>query len=375
VNSHLESYRVQLNTLSPVFIGSGKKITKKEYIYFKKGNRVIVPEFHKLFQLLDKKGMIDEYILFMESRQNDLYYWLRSKNISLPEVERIKEYELDAGDAIIPGKSFRGLWLFVKDNFGNLYIPGSSLKGAIRTALLAKMAHDNPQKSRNHLKELADSLNQVNRYKRGHFNADAARIESEHIHSLSFNNNRREMVNSVMRGIQVSDSRPVSTDNLIVCSKIDVDTSGSETALPTFRECIKPRTPISFTITLDNNMLSTVGITLEYIRDAIKLFSQLQYKYYISKFSLPPNFDETEANNGMELFIGGGAGFVSKTIIYPIGRENALAFTGKLLNKLFYRHKHLRDITYGVSPRMLKCTKYRGKLFMFGKSEVEFLEL
>ena len=42
MRSHLKIYTFKLKTLSPLFIGSGKEITKKEYVYVPNGHRVIM---------------------------------------------------------------------------------------------------------------------------------------------------------------------------------------------------------------------------------------------------------------------------------------------------------------------------------------------
>lgn len=43
----LKHYRVKIRVLSPIHIGSGEKIKKKEYIYMPWNHRVIIPNVEK----------------------------------------------------------------------------------------------------------------------------------------------------------------------------------------------------------------------------------------------------------------------------------------------------------------------------------------
>ena len=69
------------------------------------------------------------------------------------------------------------------------------------------------------------------------------------------------------------------------------------------------------------------------------------------------------------VYLGGGAGFVSKTIIYALFQKTEGI---KMIQNIFEKtdvpkvHKHGQDLKYGVSPHILKCTHYRGKTVQMG---------
>jgi CRISPR-associated protein Csm5 len=364
MTNHLQSFTLKLKALSPVFIGSGREITKKEYIYIVNGQRIIMPDYTKFAHFLDEKNLINDFTDFMTSSQSGLFFWLSGKGIKPEDISRFAAYEVYAGDAIIPLKPFRGVQLFIKDNYGKPYIPGSSLKGAIRSAILAKMANDNKTKSQKHYQNFNANLEHTQYINKNFLKRETEEMEADFLHTLDYKNSRGESsrksdaINSVMKGLQVSDSEPLNTNVLVLCAKRDIKPNGMENALPICRECIKPETEITFMLTIDSSILSTAGIDLSFIKSAIAEFAAMQVKYFSSKFRLPQNMDSSIAKNGMELYLGGGAGFVSKTVIYPLGGDVAIKFVGKYMASQFKIHKHKFDEKNGVSPHMLKCTSY-----------------
>ena len=49
MNNFLKHYRLKIHTLSPVAVGSGEKIGKKEYIYLPAKKRALVPDIEKMY--------------------------------------------------------------------------------------------------------------------------------------------------------------------------------------------------------------------------------------------------------------------------------------------------------------------------------------
>ena len=56
--NYLKHYEMELIILSPVYIGSGEKIGKKEYIFLPLKKRVLVPDLGKMYTALMKKRAI-----------------------------------------------------------------------------------------------------------------------------------------------------------------------------------------------------------------------------------------------------------------------------------------------------------------------------
>lgn len=136
----MESERktIKLQTLTPVHIGSGE-ILKENFDYIKNGTFIHVLDRKKLFRLLTKKGFTESILANALLSKN--IKTIIDKNLSgtLP-----KEFSLRR--VIVPqnqGENFRDdLREQIYDGFGKPYIPGSSIKGAIRTALLSCILED-----------------------------------------------------------------------------------------------------------------------------------------------------------------------------------------------------------------------------------------
>ena len=54
----LKHYRMRIEALSPIYIGSGVKLGTKEYIYMPWNHEVIIPDMQKMFLAVQKKGLI-----------------------------------------------------------------------------------------------------------------------------------------------------------------------------------------------------------------------------------------------------------------------------------------------------------------------------
>ena len=96
------------------------------------------------------------------------------------------------------------------------------------------------------------------------------------------------------------------------------------------------------------------------------------YKNYISQFSSHFTGCPPIRGNKTTFYLGGGAGYLSKTVTYGImhGAE-AVWTTAEIIDqtlppKVRDMHKHHLDLQKGVSPHLLKCTLYRGSLCQMG---------
>jgi CRISPR-associated protein Csm5 len=126
--SHLTTFKLKLKLLSPLFIGQGYELNKKEYLYFPKEKRVVMLNMVKFVDFLDSRGIIDDYADFMLSNQSDLRYWLENTVRGSIPYRDLSSYEMYAGDSLDDKHSLIGIQLFIKDKQGQPYIPGSSLK-------------------------------------------------------------------------------------------------------------------------------------------------------------------------------------------------------------------------------------------------------
>jgi CRISPR-associated protein Csm5 len=378
---HLERHRLRIKTLSPIYIGSGLKLNKKEYIYMPNGQRIIFVHFDKLITFLDRKKLLHLFEKFMidQDENNGLYDWLQRQKINEEQYREFSNYSIKAGNALGIGIPFREIHTFVKNSHGEPYLPGSSVKGAIRTAIAANFLMDQrPRFSRN-LHEI-ETQAKVQRKGKYYLKTQAESLENTLFRKLNLVNNRKNAVNDILRGIQISDSLPINSEKLILCLKIDrrkdgtsnINNRNQATGL-LFRECIQPQTEIEASLTLDHSVLKGTGISVDFIKEALDEFEENYYESFASQFTGKPEDAEYKCREGFPLIIGGGVGFASKTLIYPLAdqRERGVKIVSQILSKQFpANHKHTQDVSLGVSPHIIKFTKVNNKNYPMGYCEV-----
>ena len=65
---------------------------------------------------------------------------------------------------------------------------------------------------------------------------------------------------------------------------------------------------------------------------------------------------------------------MSKTVIYALyGKKEGVRTVASVFDKtkVPHVHKHNRDVAQGVSPHIIKCTRWKGSLYQFGQCRFE----
>lgn len=386
MKNFLKNYEFTLTVKGPVHIGNGKTLSKVDYFFYK--DRIYFPNLHKMFLYIKQMHLIDDYESFMYSARNDLTYWLNRKRIISTVAEKCTDYSVTLSK--LPNLKSWKLSTFIKDPYGNPYIPGSSLKGLIRTLLLAKEIVDNPDDYAEIRNDIRRSINDPrkniisNLYKasstipkakrlekivdeaiKSKLNKASSTLEEIAFHKLNCSDNRKNAVNDVFKGLIVSDSQPLSTNDLIVTEKIDYNVVGNEKPLPLYRESLVPNTQVKFNVTIDTSIFN---YTIDDILQAVKLFATDYYTYFSS------NFRGIKKPTSNTVWLGGGAGYVSKTIMYNLFGDDAYNIVSSVLNVTQKHHDHGADKDKGVSPVTVKLTKYNNTLCHYGECSLSITE-
>lgn len=175
----------------------------------------------------------------------------------------------------------------------------------------------------------------------------------------------------LLRGLSVSDSQVIADSAMCLSCKCDASVSGAVRKLPLCRECIAPGQLIHTTLTLDQSILRG-RITKESLLRAIQTFAAYHQKTYAEHFTVPDHAHYQLAAS--TLFLGGGAGFFSKTLSYPYeGKQLALQHVSAFMCKSFRAHHHENDPALGISPHTMKYGLYHQELFPFGPCKVDIL--
>lgn len=374
VKEYLHHYRMKITALSPVHIGDGTLIGKKEYIQLKFRGPVLIPDLSRMFGDLCAMGKEQAFESFLlKNNKDSLGQWLQMEKIPEKKIASWKRYALDSGDAFIRpqnGKAAtpKGILSFIKDAYGMPYVPGSSLKGMIRTALLAAEIEWDKRRYDGCLQAVSDGARRGGK-RNTYLKKETDGLEAEVFHRLSRNEKSKgNAVNSILSGLIVSDSQPISTDKLTLSQKIDYSLDGKEKPLPILREALVPGTEILFDVTIDSNVCP---YTIEDILEALDYFQQVSYRTFYSRFRRGSDMPGT-------VWLGGGAGFLSKTILYPAFKEQAVEIADTVfkntLGKNYEVHKHGQDRRKRLAPHVCKCTRYQGRLYDMGMGQIECLE-
>jgi CRISPR-associated protein Csm5 len=369
--SFLKNYTLRLKTLSPLFIGSGQELTKRELYFSSSNDMVAIPKFKKFFDLLQNKKLEKS---FENSMLKDGTFNNFCTNQQL-NINDFSLYELSINSE--PGKEVlpMGIKAFIKDSFGNPYIPGSSVKGVLRTVLLAADILQSPR-----IEELRKDVERdINSAIRTRNPKDNLKKISEKLESCFFSilnikgkdgKAIPDEIKDVLRGLRIADSNPISKKYLTACMKIDVSRTGNKASINILRECLKPCVTVELPVSIDTQIFGCPAEkVVAKLQNAIDFFYKSYCEHFINKFSAFNGLRNGETN----IYLGGGAGYATKTIIYSLFGENAYKFAADILQVTTSKHEHkLTDNCIGISPRVAKATYYKGKLYEMGACKIEF---
>lgn len=364
----LKRYKIQLEILTPVHIGNGRSMSKKEYIYYRNNQMVWIPDMKKLFGDIGKRHLEKEFERYMLSGNEPLLNWMKSVGYKDKEIQFLCAYCMDCSDALENLNRPLGIQEFVKDVYELPYIPGSSLKGAIRTALLAERLRKAPERYKTVRQEVLECETRVNgKPNTKYLTLQGKKVEMLTFHTLDLTERKQDALNDELKGIIISDSLPLSKKDLVLCQKIDMDTEHHKNSLNILRECLRPGTKAEFELTIDT---SVCNITDTEIENALMNFSRSYRNVFVKKFM------KIAENEKCNLYLGGGCGFATKTVLYELmGERQGLLTASKLMDLKFKKHGHRKDVEKGISPHMLKCTHYDKKVCEMGKCHVKIMEL
>lgn len=350
----------------------------------------------KMYAYLEKEKLLDrfqDYVLGMGKNIN-LFPFLQNQNIPRESWESWKSY--DYGISVRENTSLNEIHSFVKDANGRPYIPGSSLKGMIRTALLAYLL-GNKKEGRDEegmfsyrdidkgkIQSICRTVKQgrVDGGKRGLRN-EVGELEALAFHQLDLKDgnrveNQKNAVCSIFRGLLVRDSQPLSLIDLDLAQKVDLfsensrrrdsrvsrDAKEKTNAISTFKEVLRPGTEIYFDLILDSKVFP---YSLDTILGVLDYFNEQCYYYHYKHFQRP-TFEK-----GV-VWLGGGAGYCTKTVSYPLLQEEGLELVSEILAKNFKNHHHDRDKELGVSPRTTPIFPQLNHIYDQGMGKIELVE-
>ena len=398
---NLVSYKMKLLTLTPVFIGGGEDshLGRNQYILENVRNvsLIYILDENKWTDFLCgknrlKKDMFHDFLKFLTNQaenvnshkkskiNNEIYQWLKSQNFQYNDYRECIKYIIKAPD----GFKKHDIHCFVKNLDSKPYIPGSSIKGAIRTAVFFNLIE---QKEIGFKAKFLKKIRSAITMSKDDFIKETENIFFELNGEVFWNlplekyENKPNIHCDVLRGIQISDSSTMDPRKLELMKKRDMlmfknkrTNSYINESIPLYREYLVPETECVFTLTLDQMLLKNsplrnihiinemLGRFKDYlIGDNSKILSSFKKNLKdIPQFHtmIPKRKTENIESSLPNICIGGGTGFLTKTVIHAIAhsKEEADDIIRQILDKFFKEHKHcIKDKE--ISPRTLKLAK------------------
>lgn len=369
-----KSYKMKLTTLSPVFIGSGEELNQGQYVFDKETMTAKILDESKFANFLIKHNLIDDYSksLLINGHKINLKRWLDEKKIPLNAPifsEIIPCHELSIEDKKTKksrtASSLNSIKTFIKNADNLAYIPGSSIKGAIRTAFCAGVVNNNKDKFTKEWQDIKYALS--NRGNKKDFTEICKKIEKRCFNLIKYND-KKEDNGDVFSTLIIGDSESISKDKMYITTRLDCAIHKDKpSSMPMNLELIKPNTDIYFNITINTGVKQYFSI--EKIKNFLNFYKQQQInnKIYERCSEYLYNPEELSDDLNPNICLGGMTGYFNKNIIYslaPTTQDAVNALRIYFANK-FKNHQHL-EYDQIIAPHTIKAVRDNGDVIPLG---------
>ena len=369
-----------LRIVTPVNIADGTVLSAKDYLYDAKQQKIYFLNLHEWHKFIFTHDLLTQYEAYINFRNTkNLLNWLQGQGYGIDDVQacvtHVASAEVNTVDAT-KKQTLNDVNQHIQQPDGSLYVPGSSLKGVFRTAVLYKLLQQKPAVTKRYWGKVQEEMAKCN-FKPVFLNRLTSDLEAELLHTLQLEERGRAIkpqnaVCSALRGLQVSDSYASKNIEVAVLQKVDVDLNKKEKPpLSVFRECMLPGSELYFDVKIEKAFMTTLGInSIDDLLQATQKFFEAVLALLQDAFgeAYPQVFTNID---GANMFLGSNTGFLSKTLLALLAPDAQAAkeTIRVLLDKSFRDHEHvLRDKI--ISPRTLKCTTCRGEVVLMGLAEV-----
>lgn len=358
---------IRLSVFTPIFIGSNEKYEKYQYIYDNK--KVYFLNETKWCEFLFKNQLLDQFVndISKFGDRRNLQEWI-SQNQKLcglyGDIKKgitylLNHHILENG---IPSyevnKVNNQIEKYIRDGCGNPYIPGSTLKGAFRTAILVHcLRHGDYEKIRQ---------DAWYRFEQALQSRNAWKLENEITHEIRkveniiFGVKENKCTESMMRGLIVSDAVFEKYSLCIVKKQLisyhDANQGEVPHGVSLFKECVDKDSEASFRVGIDEEKLEKLGIySFDDLLKQLVEFVQFQHDIFARVIKKNYQGELLDIDDGyVDMILGGGTGFINKTILYALApnQRSGVRVVNALLENKFKKVKRNQDTE--LAPRTLK---------------------
>ena len=390
MSNRIDHAQLSLTIVSPTNIGGPEKLTTKDYMYNYDAGEVYLLNNYEWFRFLARHNKLAEFETYMQNEMvrpngRTMYDWAKNtigasqltKDVLGPAIGSIMKSSIyNEGRK----NSLNDITPQIRGANGEVYIPGSSIKGVIDSAIISHMLRRDArfraavqQKLKELLYKYRDFQYDKRRFKR-EFNSilrEVNKLIDCNIRVLFKNSEKRVngILASAFRGVSVSDAMPIESIKTEVLKKEDtcIDEDGTH-EISVHRECILPNQKFSFTVTLDTAMTKEIGITsVDQVLAILQEDFDATHKLLASKFKKvsPSIFKALEPANA---YIGSNTGFIQKTIImaaFTDDEKTGIDIIRAILDMNFEKAKHATKDS-SMAPRAMKLVKWNGHYYEMG---------
>ena len=369
-------YKMELEVLTPVHIGGvdyKTKLDKKEYLFNPNTNDLTIIDNAKFSEILIKKNLFDKYIGYIEENGNitknkniKLLSFLKENNI-YNDLKYFTKKEYKNLDIDSKNKRTNDIKLLNRNIYDEVYIQGSSVKGALVNLLIVDYIINNREEFLDEKKKILDlAYSSVDEQSIKRFKDDVKKVV-KNIEKKIFYNENKNFEKMKKFGISISDSYR-NHEEIKTNFYQDIDEKrkdGKEACMPIIRECIMPKNKFDFDITLDFEVLDESKLEIRNYDDLISaLENAVDY--------LIDNTLGVENGKNQNLILGANTGFHQKTIVHALfsDKKERLEVTKKLLHKS-KKNVILNHLNDRFSPRIINRVRKNGKLELAGLVRIQ----
>lgn len=324
--------KVKLKALTPIFIGGGDKRVlspKVDYVLGKEG--VFLIDQARLYDILSKnQHLIEDYVNCIKGEGNIREFineLEKGKVITREEIKSLIKDRLLFKFALKDGRNLE-IQRFISSPLGN-YIPGSSIKGAIRTAIAYCYFKDTKEKPSSVLEKIGNDMDFRFAYKVVGLQFKAFSVKFCHP-------DRYDAKDDFLKILRVRDSKPIDQSNFRIFHCFSFHLGRNREGSPMFLECLDEGKEVEFEIGLfsgrspiyemasdfwsfikdgeRNFILRLLGFLNRFAKD----FIQHERKYFKNRKDLLGFYNELERYTNGEgsalILLGRGTTFFGKTI-------------------------------------------------------------
>ena len=280
--SNFEYKKMSVTCLGPVHITDEVgTVYSYQYLYDAGSRRVYFLNERLWVKFLYKHNLLAEFeeLIKTRLRAGTLCEWVQEKGFKIEALgDAVTDYaDVEVAQEILAANKMRLTEIVrtVHNVEGQPYIPGSSIKGALRTGLLFSLLLQEDRLRNAAWAEVSRIINDNRlRDKNSAFARLAQKLEIVLLHRLKIPKNeysaelmpQASMNCSIMKGLSVSDSYSSGKTIPVIVQKREavyiVKTGQVKTKnLTLFRECLPPGAHQHFSITLDKAVFGGIGIT------------------------------------------------------------------------------------------------------------------